>query len=422
VAPVERLTAAQVRRETSAAQFPFATTESLTGPATVIGQPRAEDALRFGVGMRFPGYNLFASGPAGAGKLTLVRHIIGERAAGEPAPFDWCYVNNFDQPYRPKALRLPAGQGRQLRRVVETLVQEMHTALATTFEGSEYQERKRAVEAEAQEQQQQRLAELQETALQHGLALLRTPEGLAFAPLKEGTVLQPEEFEKLPLEEQKKITSAVELMQDALQKVLAQGPRWERELRTRIRQLNREVATAVLVDLHDDIEAQYTELPDVLAFLQAMRKDVIDNLPGFLTVAERPAAGSDGQPTFSDTVSPLRRYHVNLLVDSAEQTGAPVVYESNPTYRPGRANGAYGDIGDRFHADQARRPPSRQRRLPDSRRRQSADGRAGLGWAQAGAAIWRNPPRNAWPDDEPLVYCFTGTRADPAGCQGGVAG
>jgi predicted ATP-dependent protease len=63
-----------------------------------------------------------------------------------------------------------------------------------------------------------------------------------------------------------------------------------------------------------------------------MRKDVIDNLPGFLTVAERPAAGSDGQPTFSDTVSPLRRYHVNLLVDSAEQTGAPVVYESNPTY------------------------------------------------------------------------------------------
>lgn len=332
MAPVERLTAAQVRRETSAAQFPFATTESLTGPSAVIGQPRAEDALRFGVGMRFPGYNIFASGPAGAGKLTLVRHIIGERAAGEPAPFDWCYVNNFDQPYRPKALRLPAGQGRKLRRVVETLVQEMHTALATTFEGSEYQERKRAVEAEAQEQQQQRLAELQEAALKHGLALLRTPEGLAFAPLKEGAVLQPEEFEKLPLEEQKTITSAVELMQDALQKVLAQGPRWERELRTRIRQLNREVATAVLVDLHDDIEALYTELPEVLAFLQAMRKDVIDNLPGFLTVAERPTAGSDGQPTFSDAVSPLRRYHVNLMVDSAEQTGAPVVYESNPTY------------------------------------------------------------------------------------------
>jgi lon-related putative ATP-dependent protease len=176
--------------------------------------------------------------------------------------------------------------------------------------------------------------ELQEQAKQRNLALLRTPAGLAFAPVKDGNVLPPEEFEKMPEEDQKRVQADVEVMQEQLQKVLGQAPRWERELRHRVRELNREVAAVVLNDLHGEIVEKYKELPDVIAFLDAVRHDVNDHLGDFLVAGEKKheAADGDGQAAFMEPVSPLRRYQVNLLVDSAEMTGAPVIYESNPTY------------------------------------------------------------------------------------------
>ena len=232
------------------------------------------NAIRFGVKMQRQGYNIYALGPAGLGKHTLVRRTVEERAAQEPPPNDWCYVNNFDQPYRPRILRLPAGQGRQLKRDMERLVEDMQTALSAAFESEEYQARRRAIESEFQEQQQTSLMGLQEQARQRNLALLRTPSGLAFAPLKGEEVLPPDEFGKLPDDEQKRIQADVEVMQEELQKVVSKAPRWERELRHRVRELNREVASVALNDLITELAGAYRELADVLTFFEAVRQDV----------------------------------------------------------------------------------------------------------------------------------------------------
>lgn len=330
----EPLPPALLRRRTDPDLFHFVTTADLAELPISVGQERPISAIRFGVKMERPGYNIFALGPAGVGKFTLVHNAVQERAAGEPPPPDLCYVNNFDQPYRPKVLRLPSGLGRQFRRDLERLVEDMQTALSSAFESEEYQARRRAVEGEFQEMQQASLMELQEQAKGRNLALLRTPAGLAFAPLKEGAVLPPEEFEKLPEEDQQRVQADVEVMQEALQKVLAHAPRWERELRHRLRELNREVAGVVLNDLHGEVAEKYKELPDVLAHLDAVRRDVSDHLGDFMVAGEKKHESADGdsQVAFMEQVSPLRRYQVNLLVDSAELTGAPVIYESNPTY------------------------------------------------------------------------------------------
>ena len=334
MSPVDALPADVLRRCCDPDALPFETTAELNGPIAFIGQERPMSAIRFGVKMHRQGYNIFALGPAGLGKHTLVRRTVEERAAQEPSPPDWCYVNNFDQPYRPSVLKLPTGKGRDFKRDMEHLVEDMQTALSAAFESEEYQSRRRALDSEFQDQQQATLVDLQEDARRRNLALLRTPSGLAFAPLKDGEVLPPDEYEKLPEEEQQRIQADVEVMQEELQKVLSKAPRWEREMRNRLRELNREVAAVVLNDLIEEMSGKYGDTPGIVAYLDAVRRDVNDHLGDFLAAGEKKHQAADGDSpiAFVDSVSPLRRYQVNLLVDSADVEGAPVIYESNPTY------------------------------------------------------------------------------------------
>lgn len=116
------LTGEALRRCCDPATFRFKTTNDLESLDDSVGQERAVEAVRFGVGMRHEGYNLFAFGPPGTGKYSLVRRYVEEKAANDPAPFDWCYVNNFAEPHKPHILRLPAGRGASLRDDMERLV------------------------------------------------------------------------------------------------------------------------------------------------------------------------------------------------------------------------------------------------------------------------------------------------------------
>ena len=330
---VPPLAADALCRHCDAQSLPFTTTDELPDLLEFIGQERASQAVELGVRMRHPGYNIFAFGAPGTGKLTLVRQHIEQRAAAEPVPADWCYVNNFETPARPQALRLPAGIGKQLRADMQHFTDELRTGLSSAFESEEVQARRQRLAEEFQERQSASLNELNEKARVHDLALIRTPAGLAFAPLKEGNVLPPEEFEKLPEDRQQEIKQQVDGLQDELQKVLFKMPGWERELRKRMRDLNQEITSFVLASILDDLLERFKEFPTVLAWLDTVQKDVIEHVLDLLS-AERPSDSENASPMqgFLDGKASPRRYQVNLLVDASESTGAPVYYESNPTY------------------------------------------------------------------------------------------
>ena len=110
-------------------QFTFETTAELEDLVEVIGQDRAVDAIRFGIGIQQQGYNLFAVGPNGTGKYTAVHHSLSERAASESTPPDWCYVFNFEQPYMPSGLQIPAGKGMALAQDMSQLVDELFAVI-----------------------------------------------------------------------------------------------------------------------------------------------------------------------------------------------------------------------------------------------------------------------------------------------------
>jgi len=192
-------------RRCDPANLDFDTTADLEPLEDFLGQERAVEAVRFGVGMRHKGYNLFALGPAGTGKLALVRRKIRERAASEEVPADWCYVFNFSDAHKPLALRLPPGKGAELTRDMEQLVKDLHGAIGGVFESDEYRTRTQSVQEELEERQEKALEGIHKKAEQKGIALLRTPTGFTLAPLRDGKPLGPEEFQELPEEERQKI-------------------------------------------------------------------------------------------------------------------------------------------------------------------------------------------------------------------------
>ena len=323
--------------------FSFETTADLPGSTRVVGQERAIDALSFGIAMQSEGYNVFALGPSGTGRRDLIRHLLDDAAADEPTPPDWCYVNNFDEPREPQALKLPAGRGHALKDDIDDLIEDLKTAVPAVFESEEYQRRRQLVQEEVREDQEQAFEDLQERAREDDIALLRTPQGFAFAPIRDGEVVSPEDIESMPEEERDAVQERIEELQDELQDILRKIPERERESRKRLDELNREMVGYAVNDLIDGVQETYADLDDVLTFLDAVRNDLIDNVDAFtksgggqqggLAKMLQGGGGQDDDNQQGMTQGGLwRRYRVNLLVDNSDTEGAPVVTEDSPTH------------------------------------------------------------------------------------------
>jgi len=298
-----------------------------------LGQDRAMEAIRFGVGIKREGYNIFALGAPGTGKHTLVRRHLETTAAAMPIPPDWCYVHNFDEQHKPTALRIPAGRGCALRTDMEKLIEELRAAIPAAFESEEYQARIKALQEQFSERHEAAFNELQEQARQKNVALIRTPAGLALAPMSKGEVISPDVFRQWPDEMQEKIKADITELEKKLQEILQKLPQWEREQREQLHNFNKEITGHAIGHLIDELTKKYEDLPDVLAYIQKVRTDLMENADEFqVTEPHGPQEmlamamqGGRREPSF-------RRYQVNVIVDNGKCTGAPIVYEDLPTH------------------------------------------------------------------------------------------
>ncbi|MDG4575898.1 MAG: AAA family ATPase [Defluviicoccus sp.] len=321
--------------------LPFATTAELPAGGEIVGQGRATEALRLALGMKAAGYNLFALGPSGVGKFTFVRHAVEQAARRWPTPPDWCYINNFAEPHRPKALELPSGRGRPLQQEAERLIEELQQAIPAAFETDEYRNRKSAIQEQFKERQEEAFSALQAQGRENDVALIKTPMGLALAPTKDGDVLSPQDFEQLSGEEKQRRQEASERLQKQLEAFLREVPGWEREQREQLRTLNRETTQYAVGHLIDEMKKHWEDLPAVLDHLEAVRADVIENVDDFLPKEQTPQiliAAAAGRAPQGPIASPFRRYQVNVIVDQQQRgngdganEGAPVVHEDHPT-------------------------------------------------------------------------------------------
>ena len=311
-------------------RFGFTTTDELEDLADGIGQMRAIDAAQFGIGMRHAGYNLYVMGPSGSGKRYLIRQLLDRRVGEAARPADWCYVHNFAQPSRPRAIRLPAGLGTRLHADMQQLVAELQAAIPAVFEGEEYRGRLNQIDEEYGERQTQAFNEVGEDAGAHQITLLRTPNGFSFAPTtKDGEVMSPDDYDKLPDEDKARIEQDIARLQERLEKVIHQVHQWRRERVERVRKLNEEVVLFAAGHLIDDLRAAYADHPPVCSYLNEVQQNVIENIDEFRHPKEMPA----GLAALTREMPDFNRFRVNLLVAREAEEGAPVVYEDHPTYQ-----------------------------------------------------------------------------------------
>ncbi|MGD8940045.1 MAG: ATP-binding protein, partial [Gammaproteobacteria bacterium] len=307
----------------------FSTTDDLKVLEQIVGQERAMEALHFGVHMRKHGYNLFVHGPSGLGKETIVRQFLEKQAENTATPSDWCYVHSFDQPHKPNAMILPAGRGREFKSDMSNLVDELRSVIPSVFETDEYHAKIQELEERFSKQRDQAFAEFEKDAEERGIKLLRTRSGFTLAPIKDGHVISPEEYDTLSKEDKKHYEKEVEILQDKLSNLIRQEPRWQRELRMEIKKLNREVATLAVEHLIEELKTKYQDVDEVGGYLDAVLQDVVDNVDEFLKQDDRNVV----LKREADDLANHRRYQVNLLVDHSDSKGVPIVYEDNPVYQ-----------------------------------------------------------------------------------------
>jgi lon-related putative ATP-dependent protease len=336
--PAKSLRPEELYRHCDPDLFDFDTTAELKDHLHIPGQERAVEAIDFGTEMELGGYNLFVLGPSGTGRHRTVRQILDQRAAQRPAADDWCYVNNFDNPKKPHRLRMPAGQGKELRREVDQLIEEAYTAIPAAFESEDYRTRQQAIEEEFNEYQEKIFEEVKQHARERGISIIQTPTGLAFVPMRKDKTISPKEYARLPKEDQEQMQRDTEAVSKDLQEMLQSIPQEARRVRAKIRELNRDVSMFAVGGLIDLLILKYKTLADVVAYLEDMQTDIVDNVELFLRSSEPEGIASRGkfaggqQGLEKQESVALQRYAVNVIVDHADASGAPVVFEDHPTF------------------------------------------------------------------------------------------
>ncbi len=324
-----RLPASSLFTACDAAQVPYAlTSEAESGVPAVVGQDRALESIEFGIGMSHRFYNLYLLGSTGLGKHAVLRQVLDTQAADQSTPSDWCYVNNFDQYHRPQALELPAGLGRGLSNAMTQLVEDLLIGLPTAFESQEYRGQLTHINEQVEENQEALFAALSEKAGEQDISLVRTPSGYTLVPLEDGKPINPTSFQALPEERRQKFEQEIEALKEELKALILQLPALRKEGVMRARQLNQDYAESTVAQFISPLLERYAELPQVVEYLETVRADIVSNFEAFLPRSENPALTGEtatGRPE-------LMVYQINNLVQQVEASGAPVIYEDNPSY------------------------------------------------------------------------------------------
>ena len=293
-----------------------------------FGHERAKEALEFGLSMESVGFNVFAMGEQGTGRQTLIKQMLFALASKQETPFEWCYVNNFDENHIPCKLYLSPGDGKRLLARLNIFIDQLLDLFPEIFDNPGYQRKKSAIDREFNQKYDQAIAKVEQKALADGVSLYEEDGEIGFSPLIEGKPASDKEFANLTEQQREQFYQVLADLETFLSEALLELPLWKRVSSDKSRKLKYDTAEQSIRPLLKELEHDFSNDIGVLKYVKKIKEHVVDTVLEIL-VDESEESTNDKE---------LRKLMVeqflpNLLVPRELNTGAPVVYEQNPTYQ-----------------------------------------------------------------------------------------
>jgi lon-related putative ATP-dependent protease len=333
--PVDKL-----RWRLDPATLPFKSTDDLEPLDEIVGQKRAVEAFKFGMGIDSQGYNVFVTGMPGTGRMSTVRKMLEEISKKERVPDDLCYINNFKNPETPILLRLLGGEGADFKKNVHNFVELLKKQIPMIFESQEYINTKKELMEAYEARGKGFFKSLGEKVKEEGFAVvdvqvgqMKRPEVM---PLVDGKPVHIDQVEgmvengRFPKDEFEAMKEKHGKLRERVEQIFIELRDMQKEVQEKIEEMDRQTFMDNASDLAKPLMEKYKD-KRIKTYLQNMLEDMADNLQIF---------NPQQQPQIPGMPSPLstdgdrfQPYQVNLLVDNSDQNAPPVIVESYPTYR-----------------------------------------------------------------------------------------
>ena len=335
-----RLEPDALRRRCLAKTFDFETTADLAGnPMQVIGQERAQEALRLGLNMRAEGYNIFVTGEVGGGRTTTVRRMLRELEVGDVTPCDLVFVHNFKDSDRPHQLSFPAGRGRSFQRSVGELMEGLLRDLPQVFDSDLYRRQRGEIVERAGQEQKARLRDFETRVQEAGFVMVQMQVGPMtrpnIMPVVDDKPVDFDEIERLaaegqfPADQLEPMQQALSELRMELEKLGKIVRRSDRELRRELAKMDRDYARPLVEEAIGDLRDAFDE-PGVADYLHSVGEALLESLDEIRHGAE----GSEEQAAEAGgEIEYHAAFEVNVVVDHAETKGRPIIWEKAPSYR-----------------------------------------------------------------------------------------
>src|SRR5437660_3760289 len=256
--------------------------------------------------MKRKGFNVFAAGPPVTGKRPATRSYLEKIAKTKPTPPDWCYVNNFQNPYEPKALKLPAGKAKIFQKDLKNLIDQVKRAVTAALQSEEFAARTNGITKKSVEERDRVLNELNDVAKQSSYAVRMNQLGIGIVPMRAGKPVSQEEFDALPPSVKKKFEQSRETVRNALDKAGKQVNELEAKTLDELKKLRDDTVHYAMGGLISTLTSRYQDQPDVIQYLNDLRDDVLENTELFTLsgTEQQPKKDADSPQSLAETGLP----------------------------------------------------------------------------------------------------------------------
>jgi len=316
--------------------FEFTSTSDIEPIEGILGQKRALKALRLGVELKGPGYNIYMAGLSGSGKATSVRQMLKVIGSTCPEVFDYAYVNNFQDSDRPMLLVFPKGKAKFFKRALHSAIDVLKQKIPQAFESGQYIEKKKNIVS---------MYGKKEEELMGGFDAELRKEGMSLGQVKIGEVARPDiipiiDDEQVPIfqleqkvkdgklteEKAKEIIKKYNDHQEELHLLFKKGLKIGQEFQKKLEDLEIECARDVVNAIMENLKENYPQ-PKVQHYIKQVEENILENIKIFKGTKPQGDTTTEGY-----LIDYFRDYDVNIILDNSTTNECPIIIETSPTY------------------------------------------------------------------------------------------